>query len=129
MLPAVESLFDSAVAAHAFNWGEGYSTSRNLQNASVTLRESVRAHADYEQKFMSRWDHLIRQRIRTSASAIARTARSTLALKALVAFAVVTTALFSPLQTAVPVVRLVGVVLVQTGVHPSLPGGFGGVLG
>jgi hypothetical protein len=47
-----------------------------------------------------------------------------LALELLVAFAVVTAAFLDPLQTAIRVGRLVGFVLVETGMHPCFAGGF-----
>src|SRR5262249_43687303 len=51
-----------------------------------------------------------------------------LALELLVAFAVVTAAFLDPLQTAIRVGRLVGFVLVETGMHPCFAGGFFRVL-
>src|SRR6266568_639843 len=46
----------------------------------------------------------------------------------LVALAVIAAALLDPLQAAVAVIRLVGVVLVEAGMHPLLAGGFARVL-
>ena len=43
-----------------------------------------------------------------------------LALQALIAFAVVAATFLDPLQTAIGVSDLVGIVLIEAGVHPSL---------
>ena len=44
-------------------------------------------------------------------------------LKAFIAFTVIAASLFNPLQTSVATVRFVSAVLVETGLHSSLPGG------
>src|SRR6185312_10764385 len=44
------------------------------------------------------------------------------ALELLVALAVIAASLLDPFQAAVAIAGLIGVVLIETGVHPSLPG-------
>src|SRR6266704_625135 len=56
-----------------------------------------------------------------------RTARKALALQLLGAFTVIAAALLDPLQAAIGVGGLVGVVLVDAGVHPRLAGAFLGI--